>query len=170
RLHNQASDPSASTVIDELALLDEIARFHRDTRASAASDDGGDAETDDIQAWGHFTILERIGRGSFRTGDPARDNKLQSEVALKLLSPGACDREVQAAQNEARLLARVRHPNVVAVYGTDSIDGGVGIWMEFVRGRTLAALVQHQGPFGPMEAAIIGFDLCRALSAVHRAG
>ncbi len=72
--------------------------------------------------------------------------------------------------DEGRLLARVRHPNVVTVYGADRIDGRVGLWMEFVRGRTLEAVLRDQGPFGADEATLIGLDLCRALSAVHGAG
>src|SRR5438094_7121773 len=71
---------------------------------------------------------------------------------------------------EARNLARVRHPNVVTVYGTDQIDGRVGIWMEFVNGRTLGSLLKTNGPYGAREAAGIGVDLCRALAAVHAAG
>ena len=38
---------------------------------------------------------------------------------------------------EGRLLARVRHPNVATVYGAERIDGQVGVWMEFVQGKTL---------------------------------
>ena len=72
--------------------------------------------------------------------------------------------------DEGRLLARVRHPNVVTVHGADRIDGRVGLWMEFVRGRTLEDVLGDQGPFGAEEATLIGLDLCRALSAVHAAG
>jgi eukaryotic-like serine/threonine-protein kinase len=170
RLQRQTSDPYASTVLDEMALLEEIARFHRGTPASDGSDDDRDADTHELQAWGHFTVIERIGGGAFGTVYRVKDTKLQSEAALKLLSPRASEADLHSAQKEARLLARLRHPNVVAVHGTDCIEGRVGIWMEFVQGRTLAALLRDQGPFGAREAAIIGFDLCRALSAVHRAG
>jgi serine/threonine protein kinase len=56
------------------------------------------------------------------------------------------------------------------VYGTDQIDGRIGIWMEFVNGRTLGSLLKSNGPYGAREAAGIGVDLCRALAAVHAAG
>ena len=69
--------------------------------------------------------------------------------------------------DEARALARVRHPSVVCVHGADMHDGRAGLWMELVRGRTLAQLVAANGLFGPREAAGIGQDLCRALAAVH---
>jgi eukaryotic-like serine/threonine-protein kinase len=46
----------------------------------------------------------------------------------------------------------------------------VGLWMEFVRGRTLEQLLVERGAFGAQEALLVGLDLCRALSAVHGAG
>ena len=72
--------------------------------------------------------------------------------------------------NEGRLLARVRHPNVVTVFGADRFDGRVGLWMDYIKGRTLEQIVRQQGPFGGDEAAVVGVDLCRALAAVHTAG
>src|SRR5262249_21942301 len=71
---------------------------------------------------------------------------------------------------EGRMLARLRHPHVVTVYGADSVDGTVGIWMEFVNGKTLKAILAEQGSFGPQEAAVIGRDVCSALAAVHACG
>ena len=59
---------------------------------------------------------------------------------------------------------------MATVYGADHIGGRVGLWMELVKGRTLAELLQTHGPFGAREAALIGLDLCRALAAVHGAG
>ena len=48
---------------------------------------------------------------------------------------------------EGRLLARVRHPNVATVYGAERIDGQVGVWMEFVQGKTLEQEVQEYDPW-----------------------
>lgn len=76
----------------------------------------------------------------------------------------------EAMVREGRLLARVRHPNIAVIYGADEIDGRVGIWMDYIRGRTLHDLVREQGRFGPQEAVLIGLDLCRALAAVHACG
>src|SRR5262249_49646502 len=60
--------------------------------------------------------------------------------------------------------------NVVTVLGAERHDSRVGLWMEFIRGRTLEDILREQGPSGEREAALIGLDLCRALAAVHRAG
>ena len=60
--------------------------------------------------------------------------------------------------------------NVVTVFGAERIDGRIGVWMEFIRGRTLEQLVRERGVFSAREAMLIASDLCRALSAVHKAG
>ena len=58
----------------------------------------------------------------------------------------------------------------VTVYGADDVDGSVGLWMEFVQGKTLKQIVEERGVLSAREAALIGLDLSRALAAVHRAG
>ena len=123
-------------------------------------------------SWGSFTLLARVGHGGFGEVYRAWDAHLQREVALKLLLPGTVggEAEYEAMLREARALASVRHPNIVPVYGIDRHDGRVGFWTDFVRGKTLSVLVGEQGTFGAREAALIGLDVARALSAVHRAG
>ena len=119
--------------------------------------------------WGPFEILEPAGSGAFGEVYRARDTRLDRIVALKLLTreaSGPADEVVR----EARILARVRHPDVVTVHGADRIDGRVGIWMEFLEGETLEQIVRARGTLDAREAALIGIDLCRGLSAVHAAG
>ncbi len=122
--------------------------------------------------WGPFQLIQKVGQGSFGEVYRAFDTTLQREVALKLLLPAALDRDLQAKAllREARAIARVRHPNVVSVYGVDTYDGRVGFWSDFVNGKTLSAIVHADGPFGAREAALIGIDLCKAVGAVHAAG
>jgi serine/threonine protein kinase len=127
------------------------------------------------KSWGPFTLLTRVGHGGFGEVFRAWDPHLEREVALKLLlatsaSNHQSDREYEAMLREARALASVRHTNIVPVYGIDRHDNRVGFWTDFVRGKTLAVLLREQGPFGCHEAALIGLDLAKALSAVHRAG
>src|SRR5260370_15675017 len=122
--------------------------------------------------WGPFRLIEKVGQGGFGQVYRAWDSKLEREVALKRLLPRGRDpdEDAKAVLREARLMARVRHPNVVPVYGVDRHDGRVGFWSDFVRGKTLAAQLGAQGPFGYREAAQIGIELGKALSAVHAAG
>ncbi len=122
--------------------------------------------------WGDFRLLARVGHGGFGEVYRAWDPSLEREVALKLLLPGSVsgDEAYRSLLREARALASVQHPNIVHVYGIDRHDGRVGFWTDFVHGKTLAALVRGQGAFGYREAALMGLDVARALSAVHRTG
>lgn len=124
-----------------------------------------------LKRWAHLEILEKIGEGSYGEVYRARDPNLDREVALKLLRRwgGNLAECKPMILREGRLLARIRHPNVVTVYGTDESEGRFGLWMEFIRGRNLEDLLQDQGPLGAREASGIGLDLCRALAAIHKA-
>jgi serine/threonine-protein kinase len=130
-----------------------------------------DAAREHVSTWGSLEIRGEVGHGSFGTVYRAWDTRLQRVVALKLLTGEHAQRQLTSTViKEGRLLAQVRHPNVVTVHGADAIDGHVGIWMEFVVGQTLKEILQQHGPFGPQEAALVGRDVCRALAAVHRQG
>ena len=122
--------------------------------------------------WGPLRVIEKIGRGRFGDVYRAFDPRLDREVALKLLRrrDGSGDPLGSAVIDEGRLLAKVRHPNVVTVYGAERIDERVGVWMELVRGRTLEDELLARGPLPAAEVAAIGRDVCEALGAVHRAG
>ncbi len=122
--------------------------------------------------WGHLRVLERIGRGAFGEVYRAWDTRLDREVALKVLpaaAPSAAPRATTIIE-EGRLLARVRHPNVVTIYGAERIGDQVGLWMEFVRGLTLAQAIEQGKTFSTPEALEIGIQLCSAVAAVHSAG
>ncbi len=133
---------------------------------------GGSLAPVPLDRWGPFERLQRVGRGSFGEVYRAFDPTLQRYVALKLLVPRGDDWESETGEllREARALARVRHPNVVAVHGVDRHEGRVGFWSDFVQGRTFSELLQSHGPLGPREAALVGIDVCKAAAAVHAAG
>jgi serine/threonine protein kinase len=122
-------------------------------------------------SWGPFELRDEIGSGVFGTVYRAWDTRLEREVALKLLHDDPVHATIAPAiVKEGRVLAHIRHANVVTVFGADSYGGRAGILMEFVTGRTLKDIVRDQGPFGAHEAAVLGRDLCRALAAVHQQG
>ena len=124
-----------------------------------------------LQMWGSLEILEEIGRGGFGVVYRAWEPALAREVALKIIRPRDPSPETLGSiLREGQLLARVRHANVVAVHGAQQIGDEVGLWMEFVRGRSLSNLVRADGPRAAEEAAVIGLSLCQALAAVHQAG
>ena len=120
--------------------------------------------------WGPLEIRREIGRGSFATVYLAWDRGLEREVALKVLHRRGDVAPIEAVLQEGRLLARVTHPNVVRIHGIDEHDDAIGLSMEFIEGLTLKAALDERGVFSASEAALIGFDLCGAVAAVHRAG
>jgi eukaryotic-like serine/threonine-protein kinase len=122
--------------------------------------------------WGHLQVFERVGQGAFGDVHRAWDPRLDREVALKLLRSDVVDDDGpgSAVIEEGRLLARVRHPNVVTIYGAEPIDGRIGLWMEFVKGRTLEEALQGGRTFTAAEVTRLGVDLCAAVAAVHAAG
>jgi hypothetical protein len=127
--------------------------------------------TGQLPTWGSLQILQEIGHGGFGTVYRAWEPALTREVALKIIRPREPNPDALAAiLHEGQLLARVRHPNVVAVYGAQQIGSEVGLWMELVNGRSLSDLVKRDGPRAAAEAAVIGISLCQATAAVHQAG
>ena len=180
-IESSARTDQDRALIRELRILSGLAAIHRQhsdavmSPGQALSPTDSEAVTQTAPAtlgtWGDLRLVARLGGGAFGEVYQAWDPKLAREVALKLLRrrPAAGDLEAVVI-HEGRLLARVRHPNVVTVFGADRIDGRVGLWMDYIKGRTLEQIVRQQGPFGADEAALVGVDLCRALAAVHTAG
>jgi serine/threonine protein kinase len=106
------------------------------------------------------------------TVDLARDVELDRPVALKRLAENlARDEDLQRRfLREARLAARLAHPNVVRVFDVGEDDGRPFIAMEYVEGETLAELVAQRAPLPAAEAARLGTQMCAGLAAAHAAG
>ena len=165
--------------LEQLRLIKMIADMHQDQAESGSTGDqeeprpAGTASTSpDLGQWGGLVLIEEIGQGSFGTVYRAHDPQLDRPVAVKLLRRASATDEQLASRllHEGQTLARVRHPNVVTVYGAGTHEGRVGLWMEFVRGLTLEQMLGTHGSFSGGEAALVGHELCGALAAVHVAG
>jgi eukaryotic-like serine/threonine-protein kinase len=164
-------------LLNQLRLLAAFAELHRQLphsptggadRQKVAADDRIDA----LDHWGHLRLIERIGGGEFGVVYRAWDTRLDREVALKILRAGSLtgDRRGTSIIEEGRLLARVRHPNVVTIYGAERIEDRIGIWTELVKGCTLQQAIERGRVFSPTDAVDIGIELCKAIAAVHDAG
>jgi len=160
-------------LVRQLRVIDSVAGVYR-TLPSLVEDEIAPTPSPDYPEgprWGRLILLDRIGRGSSADVFRAWDAELQREVALKLLHDEGTSSQANARLlQEARRLARIRHPHVVHVYGAERHEERIGLWMEFVRGRSLDDIVRDDGPIDAAETAHIGIDLCSALSAVHGAG
>ena len=154
----------------QLRILADLAHLHRSLPLDLATADQDECPFLPGGDWGHLRLRERIGHGRYGDVFRAWDTRLDAEVALKFVSARASSESGSTVIDEGRLLARVRHPNVVSVYGAERIGDWIGIWTEFVRGRTLEQVLNEHGVFSAHEAAGIGIQVCRALAAVHAAG
>ena len=153
-----SADADIRPLVQHMRLVASVAEVHRQALP-------GDGET-----WGHLQLLERVGQGAFGEVFRAWDTRLDREVALKLLPASPDPDRGGVIIREGRLLARVRHPNVVTIHGAERIGERVGLWMEFVHGRTLEDLLKSGRAFTPDEVAHIGVEIARAVAAVHAAG
>jgi serine/threonine-protein kinase len=179
-VESSSSDETERAVVRRLRAIADIGRAHAGvvlsesfsllTSLSAAVDSTAPSEPG--TTWGSLRIVERIGRGRFGDVYRAWDPNLEREVALKLLRHRDDDPNGSAQEvvEEGRLMARVRHPNVVTIFGAQRLEGRTGLWMEYIPGRTLEAELKERGPFSAAEVAQVGVALCRALTAVHAAG
>ena len=165
-----------ATAISDLHIISTIARVHREQQTSESDGSQVAAATPapglDASMWAHLRLLEPLGSGSFGEVFRAWDTNLDREVALKLLRRRGDPsfQSFDAALREGQRLARISHPNVVAVYGAQQIEGRVGIWGELLRGHTLHEIIERDGPMSALEAAVCGEAICRALSAAHQSG
>jgi eukaryotic-like serine/threonine-protein kinase len=162
------ADAGSLAVVRNLRLVASVGELNRHVLLTSA-----DAHrADDRPQWGHLRLIERIGSGTFGEVFRAWDARLDREVALKLI-PTTPESSVPGDRSfiqEGRLLAKIRHPNVVTIYGAEQIGDRIGLWMEFVRGRTLEQLLKDDEEFAAADAVHIGVELCGAVSAVHAAG
>jgi serine/threonine-protein kinase len=121
---------------------------------------------------GRYELVRPLGHGAMATVDLAQDVELDRPVALKRLAENlARDEDLRRRfVREARLAARLAHPNVVRVFDVGEDEGRPFIAMEYVEGETLAELVARRGPLPAAEAATLGVQVCAALAAAHAAG
>jgi serine/threonine protein kinase len=121
---------------------------------------------------GRYELIRPLGHGAMATVDLAHDVELERPVALKRLAENlARDEDLQRRfLREARLAARLAHPNVVRVFDVGEDDGRPFIAMEYVEGETLAELVARRGPLPAVEVATLGMQMCAGLAASHAAG
>src|SRR5688500_4781764 len=106
----------------------------------------------------------------------AEDDVLGGAVAVKEVTfpHGLSDEEravlVERTRREARAAARLDHPSAVTVYDVVEQDGEPYLIMELVEARTLAQVVDQDGPLEPQRTAQVGLALLGALEAAHRQG
>ena len=123
------------------------------------------------QSLGRYRIEEEIGAGGMGVVYRAYDQKLERDLAIKVLSPGTLDNEVarKRFRNEARVLSRLNHPSIQTIHDFDTADGTDFLVSELVPGQSLDARLTS-GPLPEKEVIRMGVQLAQGLAAAHAAG
>jgi tRNA A-37 threonylcarbamoyl transferase component Bud32 len=183
------NDPSQSLVLyrsaagltcypgDESALRKKIVEAEKSVAAGrkAPRPTGGPSSTEPSptpQSIGdRYTIVDQLGRGASGTVYRANDDVLERAVALKELTITVADDDTRARfRREAKILARLNHPNIVQIF--DLLEHGSRIWiaMELVEGGDLASLLARHGRLNPEQVAVLGGRMADALLFAHNRG
>ncbi len=116
---------------------------------------------------GRYKVIERVGSGGMGHVYRAVDETLGRDVALKRLRFTDAAAEQRLA-DEARAMAQLNDPNVVAIYDVISDVSGLTLAMEYVDGTTLREWLSEPRPWRPVLDAVL--DAAAGLAAAHRAG
>ena len=120
---------------------------------------------------GHYRIVEKIGQGGMGVVYLAHDERLDRDVAIKVLPPGMLAEESVRTRfrNEALALAKLNHPNIATIHDFDTQSGLDFLVMELISGSTLERKISS-GPLSESESVYISLQVLGALGAAHRVG
>ena len=119
---------------------------------------------------GRYRLVEHIDRGGTAEVWRGRDERLDRDVAVKILGAAADPAFRERFTSEARRAASVSHPNIVTVFDEGQDGDDAFIVMEDVRGRTLRDIIAERGALPVREAVGLVGQIAAALDATHRAG
>jgi len=113
------------------------------------------------------------GTGGFGKVIRGKDNTLEREIAVKILSPllaESSSTDQERFRREARTLAKLSHPNIPAIYDVDFEDGKFLIIFQFIEGQTLREVITNKGAIPIGEARVWFHQLASALEHAHHLG
>jgi tetratricopeptide (TPR) repeat protein/predicted Ser/Thr protein kinase len=120
---------------------------------------------------GRHVVIEQLGAGGMGIVYAAYDPQLDRKIAIKVLRARGSDKASTALLREAKAMARVSHPNVIAVFDVGVEAGDVYIAMEFVQGQNLRTWLKAQQQPKPWRDVLrVLMPAGRGLAAAHEAG
>jgi len=121
---------------------------------------------------GRYSLDRELGRGGMGVVYLAREVHLDRPVAIKLLPPERASQRTLKDRflREARLAAKLSHPNIIPIHSVEDIGGFVFFVMSFVDGETLANRVRTRGPLPSHEGTRVLREVAWALAYAHEQG
>ena len=124
---------------------------------------------------GRFDIVSTLGRGAQGTVYLAHDTHLDRRVALKTLRVDRMEAAARQAQtelmlSEARIVGKLAHPNLVALFDAGEENAMPYLVFEYVEGQTLADLIRTRRTIAPLEAVRLSISLLSGIEYAHTAG
>lgn len=116
-----------------------------------------------------FKLTRKIGSGGQGVVYKAWDRALDRTVAVKLISPDGVGRgtEGKSFPNEARMAARLQHPNIIPIYDVGSYQGRPLLVFEFVEGRTFRDMITADGAIAPRRAVALFRPVLEGMAHAH---
>ncbi len=118
---------------------------------------------------GRYRLQAKLGSGGMSTVFLARDQTLDREVAVKVMHREMTEQadQLERFRQEARAVAKISHPNVVAVIDAGEDRGHPYIVFEYVEGETLKQRINRVGALDPQEALAYAIEIARGLTVAH---
>lgn len=115
---------------------------------------------------GRFRIERNLGQGAQGRVYLALDTRLGRKVAIKLLHAGKQTTDM----DEAQLVSKLQHPNIVALHDVFVESGRTGLVFEYVEGETLSACISRDGAMNPVQAVMLMQGILNGLGCAHDQG
>ncbi len=118
---------------------------------------------------GRYKLEAKLGSGGMSTVYLARDTTLDRQVAVKVMHREMSEQadQLERFRQEARAVAKLSHPNVVAVIDAGEDGGHPYIVFEYVEGETLKQRINRVGALDPQEALAYAIEIARGLTVAH---
>lgn len=188
-MHSRPGAPSifvnCSKCSEPLPLGDRFCRVCGQAMdPSAVSAPGGRRETEPDDPWagivrrlrtlvgGEYEITRELGRGGMAAVYLARELALDRKVAMKVMSPALLSNQgmIERFEREARTVAKLNHPHIVALYAVRQVEDLHFFTMQFVEGRSLDHILFDSGPLPIRTVRNLLFTIGNALAYAHRRG
>ncbi len=118
--------------------------------------------------FGRYELLRLLGEGEMGSVFLARDTHLDREVAMKVSKVVECHGTIDRFAREARMMARLEHPNICPIYDCGEADGARYLTMPYIQGRTLAESLSEGPPRSRHRIAALIRKLAIALEVAHQ--